>query len=61
MLTVSETVKLLKVSRVTLYRLCDRKELPYYTLPGIEGRRFKKSEVLKLYRPGNAAAGEPAD
>ncbi|HXI18189.1 MAG TPA: helix-turn-helix domain-containing protein [Chloroflexota bacterium] len=61
MLTVSEAIKLLKVSRVTLYRLCDRKALPYYTLPGVEGRRFKKSELLALYRPGKRASSDQAD
>jgi excisionase family DNA binding protein len=61
MLTVDEAAKFLKVSRVTLYRLCDRNAVPYYTLPGIEGRRFKRSELLRLLKPGNAAAKKRAN
>ena len=52
MLTVNEATKLLKVSRPTLYRMCRDGRLRWYTRAGVEGRLFKKSELLAVLQPG---------
>lgn len=56
LLTVGEAARFLRVSRVTIYRLCDRAAVPWYVLPNVSGRRFKRADLEQLLVPGRAAA-----
>jgi len=38
---------------MTLYRLCERNVLPWYTIAGVEGRRFKRSDLEQLLQRGD--------
>ena len=49
--TVKEACEYLRVSKVTLYKLCNDGVLPYYKLKGVRGRRFKREDLDALLKP----------
>ena len=56
-LTVNEAAAYLKVHRATIYELCRRGTLPYYTLKGARDRRFKREDLDALLEPGGQTDG----
>ena len=57
-LTVNEAAAYLKVHRATIYELCRRGDLPYYTLKGARERRFKREDLDSLLEPGGQPDGK---
>ena len=47
-LTVDEAAEYLRVSRRQIYRFCSEGVLPYYTLPGVGARRFRREDLDAL-------------
>jgi excisionase family DNA binding protein len=52
-LTVREAADYLRVSRDTVYSLSAAGRLPYYHIPGVRGRRFKREDLDKLLEQGD--------
>lgn len=48
LLTVSEIADLLRLSRVSIYRMIDSKKLPCYKLSG--SLRFDRSDILEFIK-----------
>ncbi len=54
-MTIKEAMAYLKVSRRTIYNLCDSGKLPFYTLGEGGIRRFKRSDLDRVLIPGKKA------
>jgi excisionase family DNA binding protein len=53
-LTRDDLAKLLKISRASVYRLAERRQIPFFKVGG--SIRFAKSDVLTFLRKGRVDA-----